>query len=299
MSGTREEFNLSVYLEKWRGKVDYVLDKVLPPAGKRPAALHEAMRYSVFAGGKRIRPILSVAAIEALNGNGENVLRVGAAIEMVHAYSLIHDDLPAMDNDDLRRGKPTCHKKFGEAAAILAGDALLTDAFGIIVTDQNLDPWIKNVFIAELVLAAGSSGMVGGQVVDMEMEKQKYDKIDLDFIHENKTAKMIALSVVAGAMIGNADEKELDAMRGYGKSLGLCFQIVDDVLNVAGGKETGKGVGTDAERGKATYPALIGLDKSRERARALRDEALECLCVFDDRAEALREIARYVVARDR
>jgi len=291
-------FDLNTWLRQWSGKVDAALDDLLPAADERPTSLHQAMRYSVFAGGKRFRPALCVAGCAAVGGTPEVALTMAAAIEMVHTYSLIHDDLPAMDNDDLRRGLPTCHKKFGEAVAILAGDALLTEAFAAIVRDPGLDKWLKNVLVAELASAAGAGGMVGGQVVDMEKEGATFTADDLDYIHEHKTAKMIALSAAAGGIIGNGSDEEVAALRAYGRCLGLAFQITDDVLNETGGKDLGKGVGTDRARGKATYPALLGLEESRARARKLSRQALDSLAGFRG-VDPLRALAEFVVEREK
>ena len=295
MSGAGR-FDLAAYLKKWGQAVDETLDRLLPPADAYPQALHQAMRYSVFAGGKRFRPILCIAGCETVGGNPDLALPAAAAIEMVHAYSLIHDDLPAMDNDDFRRGLPTCHKKFGEALAILAGDALLTEAFAAVVRAPQLDPWLKNVVAAELAAAAGSRGMVGGQAVDMEKEGGAFTEDDLDFIHEHKTAAMIAMAAAVGGIVGNGSEDEVAALRDYGRYLGLAFQIADDVLNVIGGRELGKGVGTDRARGKATYPALLGLEESKAQAREMARRATEALAGFGP-AAALRSLAEFVVER--
>ena len=292
------KFDLKKYLNKWQKKVNKTLDDVLPPEDEYPETIHKAMRYSVFAGGKRVRPVLCAAACEAVSGDPDLTLRTGAAIEMIHTYSLIHDDLPAMDDDDMRRGKATCHKNFGEAAAILAGDALLTEAFGVVVKDPKLDPWLKNVVIAEIVQAAGVKGMVGGQVVDMEKEGSKFDLADVDYIHEHKTAAMIRMSVIVGAIIGGANEDDLDALREYGTKLGLGFQVKDDVLNVTGGKDLGKGVGTDEERGKATYPAAAGLDLAKAKADELCGDAIMAIASFSSKAEPLRAVAKYVSERE-
>ncbi len=290
-------FDPDAYIAKWRKKVDRMLDEVLPGEDERPASLSAAMRYSVFAGGKRLRPVLCIAGCEAVSAKPASVLRAAAAIEMVHTYSLIHDDLPAMDDDDLRRGRPTCHKKFGEAVAILAGDALLTEAFGVIVKDPGLDPWLKNVAVAELAMAAGAAGMVAGQVVDMEAEGHDFSRDDVEYIHLHKTAAMISMSVALGAIIGNGSEEEVNSLRAYGRALGLAFQITDDVLNVAGSKETGKGVGTDAGRGKATYPALMGVEASREKAKELCGRAIAEIAGFGHRADPLRALAGFVLER--
>lgn len=296
--GSSAGFELKPFLDRWRKSVNRVLDQVLPPAGTYPDSVNQAMRYSVTAGGKRLRPILCVAACQAVGGDPKKVLRTGAAIEMIHTYSLIHDDLPAMDNDDFRRGKPTCHKKFGEAVAILAGDALLTEAFGVIAADPGLEPWVRNAVTAEVVAAAGVRGMVAGQVVDMEMEGAKFTLKDVEYIHQHKTAAMISMSAAVGAIIGGGLDDDLEAVREYGNSLGLAFQIVDDVLNVTGGKDLGKGVGTDAARGKATYPAVAGLDLSRQKAKELCGEAIMALAGFGAGADPLRAIARYVTERE-
>ncbi len=291
------DFDLKKYLEKWKKKVDSTLKKSMPDKGSCPPSLHEAMSYSLFAGGKRLRPILCVAACEAMNADPSPALSAGAAIEMIHTYSLIHDDLPAMDDDDMRRGKAACHKKFGEAAAILAGDALLTEAFGVLVRTPGLDPWLKNVLMAEFVAAAGASGMIAGQVADMEKEKEEFDLADVEYIHMNKTAKMIMLAVRAGALIGNGGEDDLAAMSEYGEALGRAFQITDDVLNVTGGEDLGKGVGTDSERGKATYPAAAGLEVAKTEAGRLCGQAVMALADYGYKAEPLRAIAKYVADR--
>lgn len=292
-------FDLLAYLEKWRRAVDGVLGEILSSGPSAYASgMYEAMRYSVFAGGKRVRPILCVAGCEAVGGEPEAVLKTAAAIEMIHTYSLIHDDLPAMDNDDLRRGKPSNHKKFGEANAILAGDGLLTEAFGVIAEDTGLSPALRTDLVSEVVKASGVRGMVAGQVVDMEKEGTSFTEEDVDFIHEHKTAAIISVSCVAGVMIGGGDKNEIEAVREYARALGLVFQIVDDVLNVTGGKDLGKGVGTDAARGKAAYPALFGVDRAREKAKELYCRALEAICGFDERALPLRAIAQYVVERN-
>jgi geranylgeranyl diphosphate synthase, type II len=289
-------FDLDAWLKLWSARADQTLDRLLPAATTRPESLHQAMRYSVFSGGKRFRPALCVAGCAAVAGDPETALTMAAAIEMVHSYSLIHDDLPAIDNDDLRRGQPTCHKKFGEAVAIHAGDALLTEAFAVIVRDPGLDPWLKNVLVAELAAAAGAAGMVGGQVVDIEKEGAKFSENDLEYIDEHKTAKMIALAVASGGIIGNGSAEEVEALRTYGRFLGLAFQITDDVLNETGGKELGKGVGTDRARGKATYPALLGLEESRARALQFSHRAIQALERFNT-VEPLRALAQFVLER--
>ncbi|MBI4745814.1 MAG: polyprenyl synthetase family protein [Deltaproteobacteria bacterium] len=266
-----------------------------------PVTLHKAMRYSMMAGGKRIRPILCIASCEAVGGKIKNVLPVACALEMVHTYSLIHDDLPAMDNDDFRRGRPTSHKVFGEAAAILAGDALLTEAFGI-MTDFNLRKTVRADaildVIGDLARASGSFGMVGGQVVDMESEGVEIDLPTLEYLHTRKTGALILASVRGGAKIGEGADEEIEALTRYGECLGLAFQIADDILDIEGDQdEIGKDVGSDLEKKKATYPSIVGMAASRERASELIDMAIDSLKGFDQKAEPLREIAKYVVER--
>lgn len=292
-------FDLAAYLGRWSVETDRTLDLVLPPADSEPRSVHEAMRYSVFSGGKRLRPVLCVAGCEAVGGDGRKALRAGAAIEMIHAYSLIHDDLPAMDDDDLRRGRPTCHIKFGEGVAILAGDGLLTEAFSALASDPGLPAELKVRLVAEVSRAAGVRGMVSGQVMDLEKEGRPFTAEEVEFIHLHKTAAMISMSVAAGAMIGGGSDERIAALRDYGRSLGLAFQVVDDVLNVTGGRDLGKGTGTDAARGKATYPALFGVEGSRRRAMELCERGLESLAGFDERAEPLRALARFVVEREK
>lgn len=293
--------NLREYLKEKGKMVEEALDKYLPKESEMPVALHKAMRYSMMAGGKRIRPILCIASCEAVGGKIKNVLPVACALEMVHTYSLIHDDLPAMDNDDFRRGRPTNHKVFGEAVAILAGDALLTEAFEI-MTDFNLRKTIRADaildVISDLARAAGSFGMVGGQVVDMESEGVKIDLPTLEYLHTRKTGALILTSVKGGAKIGGGADGEIEVLTRYGECLGLAFQIADDILDIEGSQdEIGKDVGSDQEKGKATYPSIIGMAASKERASELIDMAIDSLRGFDEKAEPLREIAKYVVER--
>src|SRR3990172_8979198 len=287
---------------KEKGKiVEEALDRYLPGESEMPVTLHKAMRYSMMAGGKRIRPILCIASCEAVGGKPKKALPVACALEMVHTYSLIHDDLPAMDNDDFRRGRPTNHKVFGEAVAILAGDALLTEAFGI-MTNFNLRRTIRADaildVISDLARAAGSFGMVGGQVVDMESEGVEIDLPTLEYLHTRKTGALILASVKGGAKIGEGTHEEIEALTRYGECLGLAFQIADDILDIEGNiEETGKDVGSDLEKGKATYPSIIGMAASKERASELIQMAIDSLKGFDEKAEPLREIAKYVVER--
>jgi geranylgeranyl diphosphate synthase type II len=278
--------------------IEKVLDGFLPGEDEFPQALHKAMRYSVFAGGKRVRPVMAMAAADVVGDGSADVTGVACAVELIHTYSLIHDDLPAMDNDDLRRGKPTCHKVFGEATAILAGDALLTLAFAMIVCKTSDRPSQAIMSIKELVGAAGSFGMVGGQVVDIESEGRDIAFPVLEYIHIHKTGLLIRAAVRCGAMVAGANGKELDALTKYGDAVGLAFQIADDILDVEGDTGlTGKNVGGDAKKGKATYPAVIGLKDSRKRADELVEKGISALEILDDKAEPLREIARYIVKR--
>lgn len=292
--------DLKHYLKQKCEFVDAALNRYLPAAAELPSSLHGSMRYSVFAGGKRVRPILLLAACEAVGGDPSRALPAACAMEMIHTYSLIHDDLPAMDDDDFRRGNPTNHKVYGEATAILAGDALLTEAFILLSrAEDDLDPAARVRVIHEIGHASGSRGMVGGQVVDMESEGGgEVDLATLSYIHTHKTGALIRAAVRAGALVGGADEASLKALTRYGEAVGLAFQIADDILDVEGTtEELGKDAGSDQARGKATYPALVGLEASKLRAQELVDMALESLSRFDDRAEPLRAIATYIVKR--
>ena len=293
-------FDLKPYLEARRALVDEALDRVLPPETTAPPTLHRAMRYSVQAGGKRLRPILVIAGAEAGGGAAEQVMETACALEMIHTYSLIHDDLPAMDNDDYRRGMPTNHKKFGEAIAILAGDALLTLAFKLIALNgaRTGDARIIAALVTDIADAAGTDGMVGGQVVDIESEGKKVDAETIDYIHTHKTAALIRASLVAGARIAGAGPRPLAAIVACGEALGLAFQIVDDILDVEGSTEQlGKTAGKDAQQQKATYPAYHGLPASRARARALIDQAKSALAPLGDRAEPIRALADFIFER--
>ncbi len=295
------EWQLQAYLQERIQLAESALDRFLPAVDMLPASLHDAMRYSVFAGGKRIRPILMMAACEAVGGSPHQVLPAACAIEMIHSYSLIHDDLPAMDDDDFRRGKPTNHKVYGEAIAILAGDGLLTEAFLLLSNPdvfKDLSTEARREVIHLLARSSGSRGMVGGQVVDMESEGQPIDLPTLEYIHTHKTGALILAAIESGAIIGGADAQQRRALCRYGEAAGLAFQVADDILDiVADQQELGKDVGSDQQRGKATYPALLGLDGARERARELRDIAFSSLEIFDASARPLREIASYIVDR--
>jgi geranylgeranyl diphosphate synthase type II len=295
------------YLQEKKEIVDEALERYFPSplAGELTfvATLQEAMRYSLFAGGKRIRPILSIAAFEAVGGEGDRILPFACALEMIHTYSLIHDDLPAIDNDDYRRGRPTCHKVFGEAIGILAGDALLTEAFRLMSDPSRQEDFSGNEglilrVINEVAYAAGISGMVGGQVVDVESEGREVDPSTVQYIHTHKTGAMILVSVRVGAKIGGATEKVLAAMTSYGEKIGLTFQIADDLLNIEGDAAVlGKSIGSDRSKGKATYPSVLGLTESKKRARELTESALDALTPFGREADSLREIARFIISR--
>ena len=293
--------SLIAYLEAKKKITDEALERYLPSEDNYPPLIFKAVRYSVFAGGKRLRPILCMASAEAVGGNVESILPVACALELIHTYSLIHDDLPALDDDDYRRGRLTSHKVFGEDIAILAGDALLTEAFCLMserTLMENILP--KNLLsvIHDVAVAAGYFGMVGGQVVDVQSEGKEVEGEVLNYIHTRKTGAMITVAVKTGALLSDAGEVELNALISYGRHVGLAFQIADDILNVEGDKVLlGKGTGSDAKRGKVTYPALMGLDASRAKAAELVESALMAIKNFDHRAEPLRMIARYIVQR--
>lgn len=293
-------FDLAAYLDTQRARVDRLLDTKLPTETTRPAALHRAMRYSVFGEAKRIRPILALAAAGVCGLKDDAALVPGAAIELLHTYTLIHDDLPAMDNDDLRRGRPTCHKAFGEANAILAGDALLTLAFEWMAECAAPPPYEPNRLALELARAAGSQGVIGGQVEDIAAEGTTPNAALVDYIHRHKTGDLIRASVRIGAIAAGARSECLDALTRYAEATGLVFQVADDLLNATAAADTlGKGAGTDAARGKVTYVAVHGLEGARTRAEQLARDAQEALRDFGPEADALRAIAGYVVTRSR
>jgi geranylgeranyl diphosphate synthase, type II len=298
------------YLQEKKEIVDSALEKYFPNRpdsageGVFPTSLHRAIRYSLFAGGKRIRPILSMAAFEAVGGKGDGILPFACALEMIHTYSLIHDDLPGLDNDDYRRGKPTCHKVFGEAIGILAGDGLLTEAFKLMTSQSVQGPslrdggWVLDV-IHEVAQAAGIFGMVGGQVLDIESEGKEVDLPTLQYIHTHKTGALILVSVRVGAKLGGANEETLKAFTLYGERIGLAFQIADDILNVEGKAALlGKKTGSDLSRGKATYPSLLGVEDSKRRARELVEFAVDAIHSFGPDAEELRKIAWFILSRE-
>ncbi len=292
-------FDFSSYLIKHKTSVEIALDASLGP--ERPEQLREAMRYSLLAGGKRLRPILCLAACEFAGGNSELALPTAVSLEMIHTMSLIHDDLPAMDNDDLRRGRPTNHKVYGDAVAILAGDALLTRAFEMVALRSPGVPVERLLkVVGELSLLAGAPGLVGGQVVDLECEGKEVDLETLEFIHLHKTGALLKACVTSGALIAGASEEVLDALCIYSKGIGLAFQIIDDVLDVTASSDVlGKTAGKDLVADKTTYPKLLGLDESRRRADDLVRKAKDALKPWDQNAAPLLALADYITNRDR
>ncbi|MFN2621348.1 MAG: polyprenyl synthetase family protein [Chthoniobacterales bacterium] len=291
--------DLKRFLVARQTEVDRALDRFLPKATVAPATIHRAMRYSLFAGGKRLRPILCLAAAEACGGKTSAALPAACAVECIHTYSLIHDDLPSMDNDDLRRGRPTCHKVFGDAIAILAGDALLTIAFEIATHAKPVSRYdLRDVF-REITEAAGSRKLIAGQVADLEAEGQRLNRAQVRSIHENKTAALLTTSVRLGAMAANATAKQLASITAFGRALGLAFQVIDDILDVTQTSEKlGKSAGKDLAAQKATYPAVIGLEKSRAEARRLTRQAHSALESLGESARVLRGLADYLLARE-
>ena len=292
--------NIKTYLVSRQKLIERALDRYLPKANTKPATLHRAMRYSLFAGGKRLRPILCLAAAEACGGKIGNALPLACALECIHTYSLVHDDLPSMDDDDFRRGRPTCHKIFGDGIAILAGDALLTIAFEIVSNAKPTSRYDTSILLCEIAVAAGSQKLIAGQVADLEAEGKNVKRDQLQFIHENKTAAILRSSVRLGAMSANADARKLSAVTRFGQRLGLAFQIIDDILDVTQSSEIlGKSAGKDVAAKKATYPAVIGLEKSRAEARRLTRQAHNALSVFRSRdAEPLHALANYLLERE-
>ena len=291
--------DLKAYLAARQKEVDRALDRFLPKENAKPPTIHKAMRYSLFAGGKRLRPILCLAATEACGGEMEAALPSACAMECIHTYSLVHDDLPSMDNDDFRRGRPTCHKVFGDGIAVLAGDALLTIAFEIAASTKPTRRYDLKQIISEVAVGAGSRKLIAGQVADLEAEGQPITRAGLRYIHENKTAAMLIASVRLGAMSANAKSDLLQAVTDFGAALGLAFQVIDDILDVTQTSEKlGKSAGKDVAAQKATYPAVIGLEKSRKEAQRLTNEAHAALEPFGRRAEMLRAIAAYLLERE-
>lgn len=303
------EFNIKSYLASKRELVDRKLDSLLKYSPKNTSPLEESIRYSALSGGKRLRPILMIASNEAFGGKEEMVLPIACAIEMIHTYSLIHDDLPCMDDDSLRRGIATNHNVYGEAVAVLAGDALLTDAFNIMVREglsSGLRPKILTEVVGDISHAAGSKGMIKGQSIDLALEgttlvlegTKDVSVGQVEKMHSLKTGALIEVSITVGAKIGGANDKQIKKLITYAKALGLAFQIVDDILDIEGGKGIGKEVGADARNKKTTYPELVGLKRSKRKAQELTKKAFKALKDFDDKATPLREIALYLADRN-
>jgi len=289
------------YLEGKKRIVDGALEKIIPKETDFPQSLYRAIRYTLFPGGKRIRPILAMTAYEVVGGKGNGILPYACGLELIHTYSLIHDDLPALDNDDYRRGKPTSHKVFGEAMATLAGDALLTEAFHL-MSREGLrgegDPRVAIRVIDEISRAAGFAGMIAGQVVDIESEGEKVELPILEFIHTHKTGSLILVSVRTGGCLGGATDREMEAFTKYGRAIGLAFQITDDILDVEGSRASmGRAPGVDKARDKITYPALLGLEESKRRCNELIGQAVAAMEPFGNRGEPFREIAQYIGKR--
>jgi geranylgeranyl diphosphate synthase type II len=290
-------FDLGSYMKERADAVDAALERFLPADTARPETLHKAMRYSVFAGGKRLRPVLVIAGAEAVGGTAQQVMPTACAMELIHTYSLVHDDLPAMDNDDFRRGVPTNHKVFGEAMAILAGDALLTLAFRL-VADNAADPATLRQVVTDIADAAGHQGMVAGQVADLEAEGRRVGADVVDYIHAHKTGALIRTSLRVGAMLCGADAAQVRALSVAGADLGLAFQIVDDILDVVSSSEVlGKTAGKDQIQQKATYPAVHGIEASRARAAFLIRDAEEALRILGPPAEPIRALGRFILER--
>jgi geranylgeranyl diphosphate synthase type II len=299
-SATRRPFDLQQFLAASAEAVNRALDRFLPPENTRPATIHKAMRYSLFAGGKRLRPALCLAAARACGGAVRDAMPLACAVECIHTYSLIHDDLPAMDNDDFRRGRPTCHKVFGEGIAILAGDALLTQAFEIAAQCKKIPRYPPDRIILEIARASGSRQLIAGQVADLEAEGRKISAAGLKFIHERKTSALLCSAVRLGGMSANCTPAQLQALTDFGYHVGLAFQVIDDILDVTQTSEQlGKTAGKDAAVQKATYPAILGLDKSRQIAAQLTDQAFAALKPFKGQAIALEALAEFLLKRDR
>ena len=299
MSRNTHAFDLARYLDARTATVNRALDRFLPKAAAKPATIHRAMRYSLFAGGKRMRPALVLAAAEACDGNVPNALPAACAVECIHTYSLIHDDLPSMDNDDFRRGKPTSHKVFGEGIAILAGDALLTQAFEILVQAKPTARYPHHTLVLELARASGSLQLIAGQVADLEGEDKATSLRQLRYIHERKTSALLCCSARLGGMTANCTPTQLRALTSFGYHIGLAFQVIDDILDVTQTSEKlGKTAGKDVAAQKATYPSIVGLEKSRKIAAQLTAKAFAALQPFKRKAAALQALAHHLLHRD-
>jgi geranylgeranyl diphosphate synthase, type II len=293
-------FDLQRYLDARSAAVNRALDKFLPKETTKPATIHRAMRYSLFAGGKRMRPALCLAAAEACGGKLDEAMPLACAVECIHTYSLVHDDLPAMDNDDFRRGKPTNHKVFGEGIAVLAGDALLTQAFEIVAQAKGARRYPHEKLVLELARASGSLQLIAGQVADLEGEGKEISADELRYIHERKTSALLSCSVRLGGMSANCSEAQLKALTDFGYNVGLAFQIIDDILDITQTTEQlGKTAGKDTQARKATYPSIVGLEKSRDIALKLTNKAFNALKIFKSKAEALEALAAYLLQRDK
>jgi geranylgeranyl diphosphate synthase, type II len=296
----KNPFNLQQFLVARTKTVNAALDKFLPGETTRPATIHKAMRYSLFAGGKRMRPALCLAAAEACGGTDAAAMPLACAVECIHTYSLIHDDLPGMDNDDFRRGKPTNHKVFGEGIAVLAGDALLTQAFEIAAQAKGWPRYPHQTLILEIAKASGSLQLVAGQVADLEGEGKKLSTDELRYIHERKTSALLCCSVRLGGMSANCTAAQLKALTDFGYHVGLAFQVIDDILDVTQTTEQlGKTAGKDTQAQKATYPAIVGLEKSRKIAEQLTNKAFAALKTFKGKAIALEALAEFLLKRDK
>lgn len=291
--------DLKSYLKTIQESVDAALDHFLPAENDAPGTIHKAMRYSIFAGGKRLRPILTLAAAEACGGEEKNAFPPACAVEIMHTYSLVHDDLPSMDDDDLRRGRPTSHKVFGEGIAVLTGDALLTEAFLILAETPATDRYTTRDYLQEFAKTGGSRQLIGGQVLDLEGEGKKLTQAQLVNIHEAKTAALLTCSLRLGGMSANATPAELEALTTFGYHLGLAFQVIDDILDVTQSTEKlGKTAGKDLAVEKATYPSILGLEESKKEAARLTKISLDALAPFGEKALRLDGIARYLLERE-
>jgi geranylgeranyl diphosphate synthase type II len=291
--------DLKTYLTDRSALVDAALNRFIPSEETSPPTIHKAMRHSIFAGGKRLRPILCLAAAEACGGSIDTAMPAACAVECLHTYTLIHDDLPCMDDDDFRRGVPTCHKVYGEGVAVLAGDALQALAFQLLAEVPGNAQFNVGDYVRELAVTSGSLHLIGGQVMDLEGEGKKLPLADLRYVHESKTAALLTTSIKLGGMSAGASTEQIAALHAFGWNTGLAFQIIDDILDVTQTTEKlGKSAGKDLASEKSTYPALLGLDASRAEAHRLTTEAMNALSIFGDQAERLRQMAGYLLARD-
>lgn len=297
---TENKFEIEPYLARSTADVNAALNRFLPRASAKPSTIHTAMRYSLFAGGKRLRPALCLAAAEACGGERSAALPLACAVECIHTYSLVHDDLPAMDNDDFRRGKPTNHKVYGEGIAVLAGDALLTQAFEILAQAKGWPRYDHRTLVLELAKASGSLQLIAGQVADLEGEGKKTSAQQLKYIHERKTSALLCCSARLGGMSANCTPRQLQALTDFGYNVGLAFQVIDDILDVTQTTEQlGKTAGKDVTAQKATYPSIVGLERSRKIAGNLTSKAFQALTVFGPKASALAALAHFLLNRDK